>query len=85
MRIAYLVALVISANVLTAPNGHAENSSATLQIGAVNLSATNQNGTNNSATATQSGALNGAAIVQTGSPNSATINAERRHADYDEQ
>ena len=41
MRIAYLVALGILANVLTAPNVYAENTSTTAQLGAVNLSATN--------------------------------------------
>ena len=66
MRIAYLVALVTVANVLSAPNGYAGNSSVTVQIGA-----------NNTATSTQSGgSINLGLIVQagTGSTNSATIN-----------
>ena len=41
MRIAYLVALVTVANVLSAPNVYAGNTSLTVQIGAVNSSTTN--------------------------------------------
>ncbi len=66
MRIAYLVALVTLANVLTAPNGYAENSSLTVQIGVVNSSGTNQSGTNNTAISLQLGALNGATTTQNG-------------------
>ena len=70
MRIAYLVALVTLANVLTAPNGYAGNTSLTVQIGVVNSSTTNQSGTNNNATSWQFGALNGAKITQNnGTPN----------------
>ena len=64
MRIAYLVALVTLANVLSAPNGYAGNSSLTVQIGVVNSSTTNQSGTNNNAISLQLGALNGAKITQ---------------------
>jgi minor curlin subunit len=69
MRIAYLVALVILANVLTAPNGYAGNSSVTVQIGVVNSSGTNQSGpttTSNNATSLQFGAFNWAKMTQDG-------------------
>ena len=73
MRIVYLAALAMLCNALTTANGHAGNSSSTLQFGTVNVSGTNRSGGNNDATSLQFGATNGAAVVQSGGTNTSVI------------